>query len=69
MKSSFFIGILGIRPRFLLNEPGLSQVSAPKLASFALGAAMRRAGLEPQEVEMVVLGHALPAGAEVVIMW
>jgi len=23
---------------------------------------MRRAGLEPQEVEMVVLGHALPAG-------
>eukprot|EP00435_Cladocopium_sp_Y103_P056714 s512_g19.t1 len=41
---------------------GLSLISAPKLASFALGAAMRRAGLEPMEVEMVVLGHALPAG-------
>eukprot|EP00438_Fugacium_kawagutii_P022813 Skav208205 [mRNA] locus=scaffold2026:276551:277714:+ [translate_table: standard] len=27
-----------------------------------MGAAMRRAGLEPNEVEMVVFGHALPAG-------
>ncbi|CAJ1403993.1 unnamed protein product [Effrenium voratum] len=38
----------------------LSQVPVQRLGGFAMGAALRRAGVEPQEVEMVLMGHALP---------
>eukprot|EP00434_Breviolum_minutum_P010566 symbB.v1.2.009319.t1/scaffold585.1/size314277/9 len=41
---------------------GLSMMPPQKLGAFAMGAAMRRAGLDPEEVEMVVFGHALTAG-------
>ncbi|CAK9090170.1 Acetyl-CoA acetyltransferase [Durusdinium trenchii] len=33
-----------------------------RLGAAALGAAVRRAGLEPHEVEMVLMGHAMTAG-------
>ncbi|CAK9107795.1 unnamed protein product [Durusdinium trenchii] len=40
----------------------LSLMPVHRLGAAALGAAVRRAGLEPHEVEMVLMGHAMTAG-------
>lgn len=40
----------------------LSSLSATKLGSTAIGAAVKRAGLEPTAVEEVIMGCVLPAG-------
>ena len=41
---------------------GLSSLSAPQLGAVAVGAAVRRAGLEPGQVEEVWMGNVLSAG-------
>jgi acetyl-CoA C-acetyltransferase len=41
---------------------GLSSLSAPQLGSVAIGAAVRRAGLEPAQIEEVWMGNVLSAG-------
>lgn len=41
---------------------GLSSLSAPQLGAVAIGAAVRRAGLEPAQVEEVWMGNVLSAG-------
>ncbi len=41
---------------------GLAQVPAPKLGAIAVREAMRRARLDPAQVDEVILGHVLPAG-------
>merc|ERR1719416_302987 len=40
----------------------LASQTAPQLAATAISAALRRAKIEPDEVDAVVLGQALPAG-------
>src|SRR6266446_6539049 len=40
----------------------LAQIPATKLGAIAVREAMRRANLEPAQVEEVILGHVLPAG-------
>ena len=41
---------------------GLAPLAATRLSAAAIGAAIRRAGIEPHEVDMVMLGQTLPAG-------
>ena len=41
---------------------GLASLSAVRLSAAAIGAAMRRAGLEPHEIDTVMLGQVLVAG-------
>eukprot|EP00933_Yihiella_yeosuensis_P054360 TRINITY_DN5277_c0_g1_i1.p1 TRINITY_DN5277_c0_g1~~TRINITY_DN5277_c0_g1_i1.p1 ORF type:complete len:435 (-),score=75.15 TRINITY_DN5277_c0_g1_i1:90-1394(-) len=40
----------------------LASIPAHRLGAAAMGSALRRAGVEPEEVEMVLFGQALPAG-------
>src|SRR5262245_60273130 len=40
----------------------LAQIPATELGALAVREAMRRARLEPTQVEEVILGHVLPAG-------
>src|SRR5205823_12973682 len=40
----------------------LAQLPATKLGAIAVREAMRRANLDPAQVEEVILGHVLPAG-------
>src|SRR6478609_2424085 len=41
---------------------GLSSLDATELGGLAIGAAMERAGVEPEQVEHVVMGQVLQAG-------
>jgi acetyl-CoA C-acetyltransferase len=41
---------------------GLSSLKAPELGGIAIKAALERAGVEPDQVEHVVMGHVLQAG-------
>src|SRR5262249_21216439 len=41
---------------------GLSSVDATELGGLAIGAALERAGVEPEQVEHVVMGQVLQAG-------
>jgi acetyl-CoA C-acetyltransferase len=41
---------------------GLSSLSAPQLGAVAIGAAVRRAALEPQQIDEVWMGNVLSAG-------
>ncbi len=41
---------------------GLSGLSAPELGAIAIGAAVERAGVDPGQVDGVVMGNVLPAG-------
>ncbi|MCH8498116.1 MAG: thiolase family protein [Marinobacter sp.] len=40
----------------------LSDVSAPELGAVAIAEAVRRAGLQPEDVQEVIMGNVLPAG-------
>ena len=40
----------------------LREVSAPKLGSFAIRAALERSGLQPDDIDEVLMGCVLPAG-------
>src|SRR5262249_46138790 len=42
----------------------LKDVPAPALGAAAIGAAVKRAGLHPEEVETVVMGNVVQAGAK-----
>jgi acetyl-CoA C-acetyltransferase len=42
----------------------LKDISAPDLGAIAIGAAIRRAGLEPGEIGTAVMGHVVQAGAK-----
>src|SRR5918996_6000870 len=42
---------------------GLAHLRATELGAIAIGAALERAGLEPGEVEYVIMGQVLQAGA------
>src|SRR6266481_7381255 len=41
---------------------GLSELPAPQLGSLAIGEALRRAGVSPDQVDEVIMGHVLQAG-------
>lgn len=43
-------------------QGSLSDVSAPQLGATAISAAVRRAGLKPDDIEDVIMGCVLPAG-------
>ena len=40
----------------------LSSLTAPRLGSFAIRAALERAGLKPEQVEEVIMGNVVSAG-------
>jgi acetyl-CoA C-acetyltransferase len=40
----------------------LSSLSAPDLASFAIGEALRRSGVPKEKISDVIMGNVLPAG-------
>jgi acetyl-CoA C-acetyltransferase len=42
----------------------LKEVPAPELGAVAIGAAVERAGLKPEEIGTVVMGHVIQAGAK-----
>ena len=42
---------------------GLAAVPAPRLGAVAVREAVKRAGVEPNEVDEVLLGHVVQAGA------
>jgi acetyl-CoA C-acetyltransferase len=42
----------------------IKDISAPDLGAIAIGAAIRRAGLEPGEIGTAVMGHVVQAGAK-----
>src|SRR3974390_880113 len=42
----------------------LKDVPAPALGAVAIGAAVKRAGLNPEEVETVVMGNVVQAGTK-----
>src|SRR5205809_2935324 len=41
---------------------GLSELPAPELGALAIGEALRRAGVSPDKVDEVIMGHVLQAG-------
>src|SRR5258705_10103679 len=41
---------------------GLAEVPAPKLGAVAVAEAMKRAGVQPDRVDEVVMGHVVQAG-------
>src|SRR5260370_1475185 len=41
---------------------GLSELPAPELGALAIGEALRRAGVLPDKVDEVIMGHVLQAG-------
>src|SRR5437016_14522011 len=41
---------------------GLSELPAPELGSLVIGEALRRAGVSPDKVDEVIMGHVLQAG-------
>ena len=43
-------------------QGALSSVSAPKLGSVAISAALERAGVKPDQVSEVIMGNVLTAG-------
>jgi acetyl-CoA C-acetyltransferase len=55
--------VAAVRTPFGKLGGGLAGRSATELGSVAIGAALERAGLEPGEVEYVVMGQVLQAGA------
>ena len=61
MSSSVIVS--AVRTPFGRLGGGLASLSATELGSIAIRAALERAGLEPGEVEYVVMGQVLQAGA------
>src|SRR5919198_14059 len=55
--------VAALRTPFGRLGGGLSHLRAPELGAIAIRAALERAGLEPHEVEYVVMGEVLQAGA------
>ncbi len=55
--------VAAVRTPFGKLGGGLAQYSAPELGSLAIRAALDRAGVESDEVEYVIMGQVLQAGA------
>ena len=45
-------------------DGSLKDIPAPDLGAVAIGAAVKRAGLEPEEIGTAVMGHVIQAGAK-----
>ena len=55
--------VAAVRTPFGRLGGGLSSFPATELGSIAIRAALERAGLEPDQVEYVIMGQVLQAGA------
>jgi acetyl-CoA C-acetyltransferase len=55
--------IAGARTPMGKLSGGLRQFESPQLGGFAVSAALRRAEVLPEEVDYVVMGHVIQAGA------
>jgi len=45
-------------------DGSLKDITAPDLGAVAIGAAIKHAGLEPEEIGTAVMGHVVQAGAK-----
>jgi acetyl-CoA C-acetyltransferase len=54
--------VAAVRTPFGRLGGGLKDYEAPRLGALAIGAGLERAGLEPDEVEYVIMGQVLQAG-------
>src|SRR3954451_161873 len=63
MNESRSVIVAAVRTPFGRLGGGLAKYEATQLGSFAIKAALERIGLEPGEVEYVIMGQVLQAGA------
>jgi len=54
--------VTGVRTPIGRFQGGLASLRAVELGSIAIGAALERAGVEPDQVEYTIMGHVLQAG-------
>ena len=47
----------------------LSSLTAPQLGAHAIGAALARSGLKPEQIDEVIMGCVLPAGRRRRALW
>jgi acetyl-CoA C-acetyltransferase len=60
MKEAVIVGAARTAAGSFLGA--LADIPAPRLGAVAIGAAVSRAGLAPEDVEQVIMGNVLPAG-------
>ena len=60
MAGSYIVA--GARTPIGKMSGALSSFSAADLGGFAIKAALERAGVKPEEVDHVIMGHVIPAG-------
>lgn len=62
MSSDNVVIVSGVRTPMGGFQGSLSPVSAPELGAISIAEAIRRAGLQPADVQEVIMGNVLPAG-------
>lgn len=62
MSSDNVVIVSGVRTPMGGFQGSLSAVSAPELGAISIAEAIRRAGLQPADVQEVIMGNVLPAG-------
>lgn len=62
MSSDNVVIVSGVRTPMGGFQGSLAPVSAPELGAISIAEAIRRAGLQPADVQEVIMGNVLPAG-------
>ncbi|TGN39991.1 thiolase family protein [Marinobacter confluentis] len=62
MSSDNVVIVSGVRTPMGGFQGSLAAVSAPELGAISIAEAIRRAGLQPADVQEVIMGNVLPAG-------
>jgi acetyl-CoA C-acetyltransferase len=62
MSSDNVVIVSGVRTPMGGFQGSLAAVSAPELGAISIAEAIRRAGLQPSDVQEVIMGNVLPAG-------
>ncbi|MDI9244947.1 acetyl-CoA C-acyltransferase [Marinobacter sp. CHS3-4] len=62
MSSDSVVIVSGARTPMGGFQGSLASVSAPELGAISIAEAIRRAGLQPKDVQEVIMGNVLPAG-------
>ena len=62
MSNDNVVIVSGVRTPMGGFQGSLSAVSAPDLGALTIAEAVKRAGLQPADVQEVIMGNVLPAG-------
>ena len=62
MSTDNVVIVSGVRTPMGGFQGSLAAVSAPELGAISIAEAIRRAGLQPADVQEVIMGNVLPAG-------